>query len=161
MTTTTKVEGITIHDDGEDRETTHYTNDDDLTVNIRKGWDMGGGHRQGIVLVQLGIDDYDCHEDEGNPANVLDQAISTSQEKDCPRRARDTSQHANPSFAGLSSQVPAASHLGPGEIRPSSPPHRPSTPRLGAKQLLCTPPAVSTSSLLRVGNTGQNIRFVA
>jgi hypothetical protein len=54
MTTTTKVEGITIHDDGEDRET-HYTYDDDLSVNIRKGWDMGGGHRQGLVLVQLAI----------------------------------------------------------------------------------------------------------
>jgi len=54
MTTTTKVEGITIYEDGEDRETTHYTHDADLAVNMRRGWDMGGGVEQGIVLVQLG-----------------------------------------------------------------------------------------------------------
>ena len=61
MTTTTKVEGITIYEDGEDRETTHYTHDADLAVNMRRGWDMGGGVEQGIVLVQLGIDDHPAH----------------------------------------------------------------------------------------------------
>ncbi len=83
MTTTTKVEGITIHDDGEDRETTHYTADEDLTVNIRKGWDMGGGTRQGLVVVQLGIDDYrgvhavalEHYQCLGTPVEVLDLAI--------------------------------------------------------------------------------------
>jgi hypothetical protein len=51
-------------------------------VNIRKGWDMGGGHRQGIVLVQLGIDDYPVHSVTlehyqclGTPVEVLDLAI--------------------------------------------------------------------------------------
>ena len=83
MTTTTKVDGITIHEDTEDRETTHYTSDDDLSVNIRKGWDMGGGHRQGLVVVQLGIDDYpgvhsvalEHYQCIGTPVEVLDLAI--------------------------------------------------------------------------------------
>ena len=41
MTTTTKVDGFRIYEDGDVHESTHYTSDDDLTVNIRKGWDMG------------------------------------------------------------------------------------------------------------------------
>jgi len=92
MTTTTKVDGITIHDDGEDRETTHYTSDDDLSVNIRKGWTWAGGHQQGVVLVQLGIDDYpgvhsvalEHYQCLGTPVEVLDLAIRQL-EKGSPR----------------------------------------------------------------------------
>lgn len=78
----TRVEAIAIDSNDESGLTTYYKFDPDLTVNLRKGSELGGGDQLGLLLIRLHIDEANYHEvilDSyralGSPIESVDLAI--------------------------------------------------------------------------------------